>query len=77
MLVVKIAKFVIKKMRKMRKRKKIVSLKAEIRSTQSGYTDCGLLAIAYAVEIAHGYDPASVIFYQSKDEKPLTSSFDL
>ena len=42
------------------------TLKAEIRSLQSGYTDCGLFAIAYAVEIAHGYDPASVIFDQSK-----------
>ena len=42
------------------------TLKAEIRSIQSGYTDCGVFAIAYAVEIAHGYDPASVIFDQSK-----------
>ena len=42
------------------------TLKVEIRSIQSGYTDCGLFAIAYAVEIADGYDPASIIFYQSK-----------
>ena len=42
------------------------TLKAEIRSIQSGYTNCGLFAIAYAVEIAHGYDPAFVIFDQSK-----------
>ena len=42
------------------------TLKTEIRSTQSGYTDCGLFAIAYAVEIVNGYDPASVIFDQSK-----------
>ena len=29
-------------------------------------TEEDFFAIAYAVEIAHGYDPASVIFYQSK-----------
>ena len=40
-------------------------LKAELRSIQLGSKDCGLFAIAYAVEIAYGNDPAKFIFKQS------------
>ena len=40
-------------------------LKAELRSIQSGSKDCGLFAVAYAVEIAYGNDPAKFIFKQS------------
>ena len=40
-------------------------LKVELRSIQSGSKDCGLFAIAYAVEIAYGNDPAKFIFRQS------------
>ena len=40
-------------------------LKAELRSIQLSSKDCGLFAIAYAVEIAYGNDPAKFIFKQS------------
>ena len=40
-------------------------LKVELRSIKSGSKDCGLFAIAYAVKIAYGNDPAKFIFKQS------------
>ena len=32
---------------------------------QRGVTDCGLFAIAYAVELAYGCDPATIVYDQS------------
>ena len=40
-------------------------LKVELRSIQLGSKDCGLFAIAYAVEITYGNDSAKFIFRQS------------
>ena len=37
---------------------------AQIRSAQQGGVDCGLFAIAYAVDIANGEDPASFVYDQ-------------
>ena len=49
-------------------------LKAELRSIQLGSKDSGLFAIAYAVEIAYGNDPAKFIFKQSDMRQHLHNS---
>ena len=41
-------------------------LEAEMQSIQQGSKDCGLFAIVYVTEIAHGNDPSWLIFDQSK-----------
>ena len=46
----------------------------ELRSIQLGSKDCGLFAIAYAVEIAYGNDPAEFIFKQSDMRQHLHNS---
>ena len=33
---------------------------------QDGSNDCGLFAIAYATELAHGRDPAKVVYSQKE-----------
>ena len=40
---------------------------------QQGVTDCGLFAIAYAVHLANGNDPAKVKFEQKKMRTHLTN----
>ena len=42
---------------------------------QSGSCDCGLFAIAYITELAHGNDPRHVVFEQHKMRKHLYTCF--
>ena len=42
------------------------TIQVHISSTQQGPYDCGLFAIAYAVEVASNKDPSTVIFDQTK-----------
>ena len=42
--------------------------------TQEGGVDCGLFAIAYAVELAYGEDPSGIIYDQASMRTHLTDS---
>ena len=44
-------------------------LQAEIKHQQQGNTDCGLFAIAYAIDLAFGHDPANFIFLSVRNER--------
>ena len=37
-----------------------------VANKQQGSRDCGIFALAYATELAHGFDPSNFIFDQSK-----------
>ena len=43
----------------------------QFQSRQEGSVDCGIFAIAYATELAHGNDPSSFIFDQASPVSPF------
>ena len=49
----------------------------QIKSRQEGSVDCGIFAIAYATELAHGNDPASFTYDQASFRPHLFSCLEL
>jgi len=47
----------------------------DLKHTQIGYTDCGLFAIAYAVDLSLGNNPADIIYDQNTMRKHLSECF--
>ena len=43
---------------------------------QTGSSDCGLFAIAYAIDLLHGDDPKNILYDQSKMHKHLLKNLE-
>ena len=52
------------------------TFQVQMTQQQVGATDCGIFAIAYAVELAHGHDPSAIVYDQSEMRNHLLKCFE-